>query len=143
MRSAVVLDSGPLGMIAHPRADLAIVTQGTGHLTLVWQLAGSSGGFDPQPTSLLTGNGTPDPHGVAIADLDNDGLMDVVVANFGSSDVMVFAQGPSARQFRPVPVAAGMLTSAVGVGDFNGDGLPDIAVTNGSTPGSVKILLQR
>jgi hypothetical protein len=124
------------------RADIAIVTQATGLLTVAWQLASSSGGFDSTLFSMPTGNGTPDPHDVKLADLDNDGHMDIVVANFGAQNVMVFAQGPG-RQFRTVPVPTGVLTSAVGVGDFNGDGLPDLAVANGSTPGAVLIFHQR
>src|SRR5262249_3446136 len=102
----------------------------------------SSGGFDPNVASMSTGSGTPDPHGLAIADLDNDGRMDVVVANYSAGNVVVFAQGPAARQFRPITVTPGS-ASAAGVGDFNGDGLPDLAVANGSTPGSVAILRQR
>jgi hypothetical protein len=140
---ALVTAMASLDIDGDSRFDIAIVTQATGLLTLVWQLPTSSGGFDPQVASIATGSGTPDPHGVAIADLNNDGRMDVVVANFGAGNVMVFAQGPAARQFRAIPVGTGASTSAVGVGDFNGDGLPDIAVTHGMTPGTVSIHLQR
>jgi hypothetical protein len=70
-----------------------------------------------------------DPIAVATGDFNGDGKLDMVVANFNSSDVSVlFGRGNGTFVAARSYVVSGATT--VAAGDFNGDGLSDLAVTN-------------
>ena len=84
-------------------------------------------GFFFQTTSFAVGK---DPNQVVTADLNGDGLLDLVVSNTDSNSVSVLLNDP----LRPgifLPAVAypcGPAPLSVAVGDLNRDGLPDIAV---------------
>ncbi len=88
-----------------------------------------------------------DPYWLATGDFNGDGIMDLVVAgngdgSSGESDPMMVLLGDGSGGFSPVsgsPVT-GFTVGSVGVGDFNGDGVPDLAVEN-SQAGTTLILL--
>jgi hypothetical protein len=92
------------------------------------------------------------PFAVRVADVNGDGIPDLVVADFGTfpdytdSGVSVLL-GNGDGTFRPaVHYAAGVSPRDVAVADLNGDGTPDLAVAdagaNGTNAGSgVEILL--
>jgi len=77
------------------------------------------------------------PVSVAVGDLNGDGVQDLAVANFGVCEDWCFSSSVSvllgngdgsfqaARTF-----GAGLGPWSVAVGDFNGDGTPDLAVAN-------------
>jgi hypothetical protein len=79
--------------------------------------------------------------GVVCADFDNDGKMDIYVANDGTPNALfrnVSERGGNGK-FEDITLTAGVGYSENGVmqagmgtdaGDFDGDGLPDIIVTN-------------
>ena len=77
---------------------------------------------------------SPVPRGVAIADFDTDGLPDVVVAlGDGLSGVVQVLRNTGGGNLNPVPLvsrSAGLDTSAVIVGDFDGNGTPDVAAAS-------------
>ena len=75
--------------------------------------------------------------GVALGDLDNDGLLDLYVTHLTSETNTLWRQGPRG-QFRDVSANWGLnATKRRGTGfgtlaaDFDNDGFPDIAVVNG------------
>lgn len=92
-----------------------------------------------------------DPFGIATADFNRDGNLDVVVANSGSQNLSLFlGQGdgtfapPTVISLAPVlPDVIGDVPQPVSVatGDFNGDGNPDIAVAFSGTTVTIQVLL--
>ena len=94
---------------------------------------------------LATGN---NPQAVVNADVNGDGRLDLVVANFNDNTVSVLLAN-SDGSFQPrVDYATGVNPIAVVVADFNGDTKNDIAVINNNCPtapcvavGSVSVLL--
>lgn len=85
------------------------------------------------PTELATGS---NPEGVAIGDLDGDGKLDVVTANYQSGSVSVFLNiassgSLSASSFASrLDVAAGPGATGVVLADVDGDGKLDVVVAN-------------
>jgi len=70
------------------------------------------------------------PEAVAVADLNGDGKIDLVTANYGDGTVSVLL-GNGDGTFHPaVSYAAGINPVSIAVADFNGDGKPDLAVAN-------------
>lgn len=111
---------------------------------------GGGGGSPPAPTHLSYS-------AVAVADLDGDGLPDVVAAYSSISGapphpgfVAVYLQDPARPgHFRPVSTyAVGNDPVSVAIGDLNGDGRPDIVTANailatsGAGVSDVSVLLQ-
>ncbi|MBV8402816.1 MAG: VCBS repeat-containing protein [Gammaproteobacteria bacterium] len=93
------------------------------------------------------------PQSVKIADVNGDGLPDIIVANFGpgtdgkgSAGVSVLLQDSThpGTFLPPVTYATAGASIDVAVGDLNGDGKPDLAVANQApaNTGSVSVLLQ-
>ena len=82
------------------------------------------------------------PLDIALADLNDDGSLDMVTANVASKDVTVLLNngrgGFSASPTSPVPT--GLASHLVAVADFNGDEKPDLAVTAHASNG-VAVLL--
>lgn len=78
--------------------------------------------------------------GVQAVDMNNDGLLDIVTADINNNGVTVLLSNGNGT-FRANSYSTGGTFSqqAVTVGDFNGDGIMDVAVTDGA----VKILLGR
>jgi hypothetical protein len=88
------------------------------------------------------------PLSVAVADFNGDGIPDLVTPNQGSSDFSILL-GNGDGSFRVLSRASvGDPTTftrptAVGIGDFNGDGKPDLALAVGSPLDRITILLGR
>ena len=89
-------------------------------------------------TGLIT------PGAVTLADLNNNGVLDLIVANSGSNNVLVYP-GEGNGQFGPALNGGhGFFTGTNPVGitvaDVNGDGRPDLIVANkGSNDVSILI----
>jgi len=82
------------------------------------------------------------PVSVVLADVNHDGSMDILVANHGSNSLTVYlGDGKGGfKESKGSPFAAGQSPNDIGLGDFNGDGIPDVAIPNHSVQ-YVSILL--
>jgi hypothetical protein len=82
------------------------------------------------------------PAGLATADFNGDGKLDVLVANNGSNNVNVLLGKGDGTFQPPATYATGSFPSAVTAADFNGDGKLDVAVGNSNgNNSSISILL--
>jgi len=88
--------------------------------------------------------GGANPTGVAVADFNGDGRPDVAAINGGANTVSVLVNTTPAGATPTFTTTNGYLTGAgpgaVAVGDFNGDGRPDLAIAN-SASNTVSVLL--
>ncbi|MGA2809364.1 MAG: FG-GAP-like repeat-containing protein, partial [Terracidiphilus sp.] len=107
------------------KPDLAVTTSAN---TVDISLGNGDGSFQTF-TPVATGTGTT-PESVALADLDGDGNLDLVVACYGANAVGVLL-GNGDGTFLPIELyAAGDGPIAVTTGDLNLDGIPDLVVTD-------------
>ena len=112
------------------KLDLVVVKLWEATLTVL--LGDGNGNFSPAPTNANYATGG-FPFDVATADLDGDGHLDVVVANFNSGDVTLYF-GDGTGHFTPPPapfpasIPVGGFPTALAIGDLNQDGFPEIVV---------------
>jgi len=72
------------------------------------------------------------PLSIAVADVDNDGKLDIVTANQASHDISVLL-GNGDGTFQPARSSpTGLASQWVAAGEFNGDGKIDLAVSDGN-----------
>ena len=126
------------------KLDLAVVCRNTGVNVLLNTAAvgATSPSFSTSPFTFATGLS---PLSVAIGDLNGGGKPDLAVANSNSSTVSVLLNtttaGGTALSFEPkVDFTTGSSPQSVAMGDFNGDGKLDLAVSNRGSA-SVSVLL--
>jgi hypothetical protein len=123
--------------------DLAVANENN---TVTILLGNGSGGFTPSPGSpFAVGSG---PISLAAGDFNGDGILDLAIANELGNNVTVlvgnglggFTPGPGSPFAVGTPFAAASNPYFVVVGDFNGDGIQDLATANGGG-GSITIFL--
>ena len=96
-------------------------------------LSGTGGGHFSAAAEYPVGQ---QPYWVATADLNNDGYADLVTANTsvnskpGTISVLMNNGGGSGTFAAAQTYTVGWLPYQVAIGDLNGDGIPDLAVTN-------------
>jgi uncharacterized protein (TIGR03437 family) len=135
------------------RPDIAVAGYDGNFVKLLLGNFGSSSDSDaitlnPVPIGTMIAAGGPPiqagtaPWFVTAADFNRDGKADLAVANYVSNNVTVLL-GNGKGGFTPAPgspVSAGSAPWSMAVGDFNGDGKPDLAVAN-TESANVTILL--
>jgi hypothetical protein len=91
-------------------------------------------------TDYTVGNS---PQGIAVGDLDGDGLPDIVAANAGDGTLSILrsTSTPGSISFATTTQVTGPGAYYVAIADLDGDGIPDIAsASNAESPGSVSVL---
>jgi hypothetical protein len=92
-------------------------------------------GFGSEPyagvTTYFTGAGS-QPHSVAVGDFNSDGRSDIVIANYGTNNVLILLGYGSGIFVYWILYSTGDSSApySVAVGDFNSDNRLDIVVTN-------------
>lgn len=111
--------------------DLVVSNHDAGDLTV---LLGNGDGTVNVPTVGYNTGGTPKTSAI-VADFNGDGIPDIVVPDYNFS--FTYLQGYGDGTFRgaqdfysPVPGGFSAGATAIAVGDFNGDGYPDLVVGN-------------
>ncbi len=121
--------AGVLDLNGDGRDDIAVLSPNT----LTVYLSGTNGTFQPVTTTLSSPSGEYAGESVSLKDVNGDGLPDLV---YTTSAHLAVAAGRgdgsfAAPAFYPVPQIASAYDQqllATAVGDFDGDGAPDIAV---------------
>jgi hypothetical protein len=77
-----------------------------------------------------------DPDAIAVADVNEDGAPDMILANpqAGTVSIMLGDRKGHFRKSPGSPFSAGHLPNDLGIGDFNGDGHLDLLIVNTQSP---------
>src|SRR5262249_37742007 len=108
--------------------DLAAANGAIGGPGAVRGLLGAGGGAFLPPVHYTVGEGA---RAVAAADLDGDGVLDLVTGNSASATVSVLMGNGDGTFRAAVHYVAGLAPSAVAAVDLDADGDRDLVVTNG------------
>ena len=123
----VTIASGDLA--GNARADLAVVNQTDASVTIL--LNNGDGTFAPGPNSPLTT--TPTPTGIALADFNQDGHVDIAVTSQAANTFRVFlgvSAGLFTLAFEPPAGPNGTFPTAIVAANFVSGGFPDVAIAN-------------
>ena len=98
----------------------------------IWKNASTPGSVS-FPTRIDYTAGT-NPASIAAGDLNRDGKPDLVVRNYGSSTISVYKNTSISGTIQFAPKSdytIGSSSGGLSIGDLNGDGKPDVAVSSG------------
>lgn len=109
------------------KLDLAIANESSGVTVL---LGNGDGTFAAAILNAFTG---PNPVSIVAGDFNGDGIQDLAIANANSSDTVTILIGKGGGTFTggPPPPAGGSYPTSIVEGDFNGDGILDLATASG------------
>jgi hypothetical protein len=134
---------GPFGYVTGDfngdgNLDVAFMDEGTGSVMVA--LGDGRGGFAAAPSKFCA---AAQPAGIVAADFNGDGKLDLAVESslagpfaIGQGSIVV-CLGDGNGEFTPYgansftnPLTTGGLPGSMATGDFNGDGIPDLVVSN-------------
>lgn len=128
------------------RLDIAVANFYNSKVSIL--IGNGDGTFAAATNNSVNGNG---PYAIAVGDFNGDGVPDLIVANDPdtlnscqpasncpySPSVTILTGNGSGSFLSNSPISVGIGPQSVVVGDFNGDGIPDVAVgTYGDAVGS-------
>lgn len=121
--------------------DLAVTNYSSASRDAIAILLGNGDGSFKTPV-FYTGSGL-SYRTVSIADFNGDGIPDLVTSQFWSGPGSIFIGNGNGTFQTAAPIAASVPLSSgyVAVADYNGDGVPDLALPNQDVSGTVAILL--
>jgi hypothetical protein len=96
-------------------------------------LTKNDGTFD-EPLNPYTGSSLT---GLAVADVTNDGHLDVIVSDQGTNRIIVVPGQGDGTFASPIETQLTNVASRIAVADFNGDGKPDVALQTSDGPALV------
>ncbi len=114
-----------------------LVASSTSPYTVSVLLGTASGNFNKQPATYTACS---NPQAAVAADFDQDGKLDVAFACNAATGVLVF-KGNGDGTFTPLAPPAVSSATSVAVGDFDGDGIPDLIVAS-SSPSYAAVVLK-
>ncbi|QKG59087.1 VCBS repeat-containing protein (plasmid) [Hymenobacter sp. BRD128] len=120
--------------------DIVLTTIGSNRIGILLNSPLTPGKFLPV---ITFSSGSVKPEKIALADVDGDTHLDMVVINQRNNTCSILlnsAKKPGKFQGRAAYASNGTTPRGMSLGDLNGDGRPDIALTNEGT-GSITILL--
>jgi len=127
-RSFVNADQAVPFVTTNANGDVIVANQSTDQLTSQTRQAGTTnftaGNLNQQGGGLIA------PGAVTLADLTNNGLQDLIIANSGSNNILVYMRQSDGSFAAPQSFFAGTDPVSVTVADINGDGIPDLIVAN-------------
>jgi hypothetical protein len=144
-KTIVLVPDAPFhpGELVHATATTATLSITGEHpiTPTVWQfrtaVTGGSGYFAPHPTAPTFGAGERS-YGITVGDVDGDGDLDAVVANWGTPQDVYLNDGLGHFTAHPISPTFGAGASyAVALGDLDSDGDLDVLVANGAAPQDV------
>ena len=113
------------------RNDVVVTYGGNSPASKIGVLYQNAGG-SLDPVVSFDSYDIPEP--IEIADVNRDGLADIVVLHGGWLNAGVYLQNSDgslqAEELYPIPYASYYNPQGLAIGDFNGDGLPDIAIAD-------------
>jgi len=114
------------------KLDLAVANGGESTVSILY--GNGDGTFQPQ----VKYNAATSPRWLAVADYNNDGFLDIATSNYDAKNISVLLGTGSSTAgqafLAPQNYVVGANPTGLVAGDFNGDGLSDIAVTVGGLP---------
>jgi hypothetical protein len=143
---AVSIQSGDFN--GDGRADLVVLNNLDTETVIIGRFGSTTHHFNPGTASVLLGNGDGtfqapqtfgtgvSPTSMAVGDFNGDGRPDFAVSNSFSNSVSVFTDSgggnfSSSTISVPNNTQSGSFLGTLAAGDFNGDGLADLAVSPG------------
>ncbi len=131
------------------KLDLVVTSVfGTQSFVFLNKSTGGSNPFPSTPTvpaesiTLITAGG---PFGAEVEDINGDGFPDIIINNRGNTNISIFLhnKNTSSPGFTTAPINAGKNGWFSEVGDFDGDGKPDIVFTQAVTTGPNTVTILR
>jgi hypothetical protein len=110
------------------KPDIVVAQDAGSSVAVLFQSSTTPGAF-LSPMVLPAGT---NPNSVVVADMNGDGLPDIVVANNGSANVSLILQDSTnpGTFLSAIQIPVGSAPRSVAVADLNGDGRPDIVVAD-------------
>jgi hypothetical protein len=119
--------------------DLALTNANDHTVTVL--LGNGDGSFRPAPGSPFDTGGT-SPYSLGVADFNGDNKLDLAVGNLGSSEVRILhGNGTGGFTLDSIHLG-GAQSNNLAVGDFTGDGRPEVAELAGKPNSIVQLFVQ-